>query len=199
MIAVTFSSDGFRVKMQRILSTTRNPRAIMAAAGREGANELRKHFREKDRTPNKLGGKREHFWRQVMQSVQSPIVASSGHTVTIHITDPRFAQKVFGGRITAKKARALTIPVEPEAYGRATSTFEKETGVKLFLISPEFGEGMLAGQIGNAIEVFYVLRASVDQDADPTALPPQQEFEDAITDRAQRVLDRQITGGTSNV
>lgn len=196
MIGVVISSNGFQVKMRQILGQAKNPRAVMAAAGREGATELRRHFRNKERTePNKLGGKREHFWRQVMQSVSAPVVTSSGHTVTISVTDPRFAQKVFGGTITAKRSRALTIPVVPEAYGRSASVFEHETGVKLFVIGRDFGAGMLAAQIGGAVKVVYLLRKSVHQDADPNALPPQDQLEAAVTRRAQLTLDRQIQNG----
>jgi len=197
VIGAVISSDGFKLKVNRILGQAKNPRAIMAAVGREGAYQLRGHFRKKDQTEkNKLGGKREHFWRQVMGSVSAPTVSSSGRTVVINITDPRFAQKLFGGTITAKRARALTIPVTAEAYGRATSTFEKETGVKLFFIGKDFANGALAAQIDGRVTIHYLLRKSVHQDKDPNALPPQEQLEDAVTRRAQSVLDRQIKGGS---
>lgn len=199
MIHAVISSDGARVKFTRILNDAKNPRAVMAAVGRQGANDLRAHFRRKDQTEaNKLGGRREHFWRQVMQSVSAPTVSSSGRTVTITITDPRFPQKVFGGTIRAKRAKALTIPVTPEAYGRAASVFEHETGVKLFVIASEFGEGLLAAQIGGVVKVEYLLRKSVDQAPDPDALPPRELLERNALERAQSVVDRQnAQGGTS--
>ena len=170
----------------------------MAAAGREGANRLRKHFRQKDREePNKLGGGREHFWLAVARSVSQPVVLASGRTVVIDITDGRFAQKLFGGTIRAKRAGALTIPQTPEAYGRAASVFEHETGLKLFLLGTEFS-GRLMAQVGNRVVTEYLLRQSVQQPKDATALPPQAEFEAGVIERAQAASARQIAGQGGN-
>lgn len=194
MIAVQLSNEGFVRKMNFIVRQAKRPRAIMAAAGRAGANRLKRHFIDKNlHEPNKLGGKRENFWRQIAQSVQSPIVEND-RAVSVHITDPRFAQKLFGGTITAKRAGALTIPETPEAYGRAASTFERETGVKLFVLSVN-AHAFLAGRFGDSVQIEYLLAKSVTQQPDKTALPPIAELETVAVDAAQAALDRQLKEG----
>lgn len=195
MIAVQFNSAGFVRRMSQLLGQVRRPRAIMAAVGREGRNQLVKHFRQKDRTGrNRLGGKREHFWLRIGRSVQTPLVDEGGTKVTISINDPRFAQKVFGGVIQAKRARSLTIPVHKDSYGRSAGVFEQETGLKLFLLPGDFGAGLLAAVEGNKrVTVYYVLRKSVRQDKDPTALPDPQELEALLLRRAESETRRLLS------
>jgi hypothetical protein len=119
VIGVHIFDDGAKIKLQRVLGFARNPRAVLVDAAREGGNRLKKHFREKDRSEaNKLGGRRTHYWNRVAQSVSAPVPESASRVV-VNITDPTFAQKLFGGVIRAKRVRNLAIPQEPEAYGRA--------------------------------------------------------------------------------
>lgn len=194
MITLTFDDKKFQVEFGRKIGAAKNPRAVLLGSGRELANQLKKHFREKDKTgANKLSERRSHFWLAVRDSVQNPEL--SGNTVTVTINHPAFAQKVFGGTISAKEAGALTIPVEEKAYGRTAQTFERETGLKLFLIKTgkgSFENAVLAvkDDSGKGFTVEYILTKSVTQKADTDALPEKTELERAILVRAQRVLDR---------
>lgn len=194
MIGVKINSDGFKTKMGRVISEAKNPRAVMAGVGREGANRLRAHFRKKDQTDvNRLApDRREHFWRQVMNSVNAPVVSGDGHTVTILINHPAIAQKIFGGDITAKRVRNLAIPEEPEAYGRSPRVFEQETGTKLIFLKQNDNALLARAIAGGGLQVEYLLTPRVHQDPDPTALPPENEFEAALLDRAEKVLQRQL-------
>lgn len=180
------------VRLNALVQTARRPEALMREVGRRGANVLKAHFRSRDRQPNRLGGKRTHFWRQVADSVNNPTV--QGAQAVISITQPGIAQKVFGGRITPKNTRALTIPVDPLAYGRAASVFEKQTGIKLFLLRKKQGglSRLLAGEDAGGIKVFYVLASSVNQSPDPDALPARAAFLAALEDQAQKHINRQI-------
>jgi hypothetical protein len=196
-MTLTFDDTKFQVEFGRIISATKNPRAILLGAGRMVGAQLKRHFREKDRSePNRLSERRTHFWLTMAWSVQAP-VQESPTTISVSISDPRFAQKLFGGPITAKAAGALTIPVEEKAYGRTTSTFERETGLKLFLIRSgkgAFQNALLAVKDpdGRGFTVEYLLTKSVTQSADPEALPDKTALEQAILARSQRILDRQI-------
>lgn len=196
MIGIQINRAGFNAQFAQRLAAARNPTAVLVASGRELANRLKAHFRMKERTePNKLSPRREHFWLQIANSVNNP-VQTGYNSISVRISDPRIAQKVFGGRIVAKKAGALTIPVSEEAYGRTASTFERETGLKLFLIRTGSGDhinALLATKRGpgGGMQVEYLLTKSVDQKKDPTALPPMQDLEKAILERAQKVVDRQ--------
>ena len=193
MIAVHFTSTGFVAKINHITSVAKNPRAVLLAGGRKAGNLIKKNFRQKDRTePNKLGGTRQHFWRAMAASVSAPVMESP-LSVSVAITDPRFRQKLLGGVITAKRAKALTIPVQKEAYGRSASVFEKETGLKLFLLKVN-AHAFLAARLGDSVQIEYLLTPSVKQNPDPTALPDQHELETGVIETMQATLDRQLAG-----
>ncbi|MCW5556615.1 MAG: hypothetical protein KIT22_02035 [Verrucomicrobiae bacterium] len=113
MITITYNDHGFGKRLGALVRQIERPEALLAVLGRDAANQLRSHFRGKDRTPNQLGGKRTHFWRQVADSVQAPRLTNGGHAVVVSITHPAIAQKLKGGRIRAKRVSFLTIPVSP--------------------------------------------------------------------------------------
>lgn len=192
-----FQDTKFQVEFARKIALAKNPRAVLLASGREAGSQLKKHFRAKDKAnANKLSDRRSHFWLQVAQSVNQPVLENP-KTVSVTISDPRFALRLFGGTITAKNADALTIPEEERAYGRTAKVFEAETGLKLFLVRTgkgAFENAVLAvhepGQKGFTVE--YLLTKSVTQTADTEALPEKSALERAILDRAQKVLDRQL-------
>ena len=172
----------------------RNPAGLLKVVGRRGANELKSHFRRRNATPNKLGGRRSNFWRQVADSVNSPVLEGTSR-VRISIGDPRFPQKVYGGVIRPKKAGALTIPVDALAYDRTVATFQQETGIQLFLLRRTGGgiSNLLAGIVGEKkVTVFYVLMKSVDQAKDPEALPPRDKFGKALLSEAGLYLAREV-------
>ena len=204
MIAIRPDASDFKVRFSNIVVSCRRPRAILAAAGREGGNLLKKHFREKDQTNiNSLApDRRAHYWLGIARAVQAPVL--EGDTaVTITIADPTIAQKVFGGTIVAKRVKNLSIPESPEAYDRTPAVFEQETGLKLFVlhVGGTASNGreniLLAAARGQGIEVEYLLTPSVDQKADSTALPDEKEFTDSILAKALEVQER-INNGELN-
>lgn len=197
MISIAINSSGFRKDFNSQLARAKNPAALLKVVGRQLANDLKKHFRAKDRShANQLSDRRSHFWLAVSRTVQNP--EQTGYNqISVSVTHPAIAQKVFGGTITAKRAKALTIPVEERAYGRTAATFEHETGLKLFLLRTgkgSFQKAVLAVKEGKGLVVEYILKRSVTQDADPTALPPKGELEKAILARSQSFLNNEASG-----
>ena len=198
MITLRFEDTKFQAEFSRKIAAAKNPRAILLNAGRAVGNQLKAHFRERDKFgANRLSERRSHFWLAVSRTVQAPYVL--GNTVTVVVNHPAIAQKVYGGTIRAKASGALTIPVEERAYGRTPATFEAETGLKLFLLRT--GKGSFQNAVlavkdagGRGFTVEYVLKKSVTQPADTEALPPKSALEAAILLRAQKVLDRQMAG-----
>ncbi len=187
------SSAEFVRNFNRLAVVTRNRSGMMRVVGRRGANELKKHFRIRNRTPNKLGGERTNWWQRVADSVQNPtLIGDSGVRITINHLG--FALKVFGGTITPKTKSALTIPVDAAAHGRTVATFQQETGIQLFLLRKKGGgmSNLLAGLIGDGtVKVFYILAKSARQEPDPEALPDQERFEAALIDEADQYLERE--------
>jgi hypothetical protein len=150
------------------------------------------HFRGKDKSPNKLGGNRTHFWLEVGRSVNEPELLGDGSGVQVAVSHPVFAHKVKGGQISAKRAKALTIPLTPEAYGRRASVFERETGMKLFLLpDKDAHKAFLATEDSSgAVKRQYLLTPSVDQQADPTAMPDESRLREAVVARAVSFLGK---------
>ncbi|WP_221029902.1 hypothetical protein [Actomonas aquatica] len=167
---------------------------VRRVMGRAIATSLRKHFSKLDRErPNKLGGRRTHFWGQVRRSVQQPaLIADEG--VMISINHVGIAQRYFGGIIQARPGGKLTIPVHPEAHGRRAREFD---------LTPIFfadGSGILVDDTnpnapGGIGEVYYRLVDQVDQEPDPTVLPDDDQLEavglDAGEDYVRTLLARE--------
>lgn len=154
-----------------------NPTGGLMVAGRAIVNLLKKHYRGKKQSePNKLGGKRTNYWRGVADSVNKP-KPTAPDTVSVSISHPTINQKIFGGTITAKRSKYLTIPIHADAHGRTAGTLERNLAVKLFVLVSN-GKAMLAGtnKDGKTI-AYYLLKKSVKQRPDPTALPPREEME----------------------
>ena len=177
----------------------RRPSALTAALGNELRNRLRGHFRQKNkREPNKLGGTRTNFWDRVGRSVTpKPEVSADGLSVSVSITDPNFAQKLFGGTIRANKGLYLTIPVSRRAHGKTVANLERDEHIKLVFVDRSYG-GMLIEvpeKPGGKVKVDYILKPEVHQEADPTALPDEQQLHEALRERAETYIDTARASG----
>lgn len=180
-------------RLQEIARQLANPIALYKDTGRRLATELRKHFGRLEQTQaNRLGGRRTGFWADVRSATGNPDAGPLGATVTIaHIA---FAQKLYGGTITAKNGRALTIPLHPLAHGRRVSVFEQETGAKVFRTKSKSG---VVSRILRAIlpgsdkpVAIYLLARSVTQGPEPRALPDRTRLAAAIGEQAEKHLLR---------
>ena len=171
-------------QLNALMGRVANPAPGLMIAGRAVCNLLKAHYQHKHETePNKLGGTRQNYWLGVKRAVNQPQQTGASQ-VTVSISHPSINQKIHGGTITAKRASMLTIPVDPRAYGRRASMLEQALGIKLFVVA-KAGRVFLAGRIdkgkGSGLRIFYVLKKSVTQKADPTALPPEQQMQDTAT------------------
>jgi len=172
--------DNASPALRRLVTRLGSPRGGLLVAARAVCNQLKQHFRAKDAAePNKLGGNRTHFWLQIGHSVSQPIV-SGATSVLVSISDPRFRQKLLGGEITPKRAKLLTIPVHPAAYGRRASVLEQTLGIKLQYIVQGRGAAVQALLVGPGKEgswgfgiIYYLLVGSVHQAPTPGALPSE--------------------------
>ncbi len=175
-------------RLKEIAAQLANPVALYKDTGRRVTEDLRKHFKDLDaKQPNVLGGKRTHFWLDVRNATQNPVVDPAGATVTIaHLA---FAQKLFGGPLVPKNANWLTIPIDPRAHGRRVSVFEQETGIKLF--RPRGLKILAYSEHGKLVPV-YALSKHIDQDPEPLALPPAAQLSAGVMDTAEKHLARTL-------
>lgn len=109
---------------------------------------------------------------------------------------PHLRQKVKGGTIRPKKAKALTIPLTREAHGRRARDYESFTGRKLFTIpgGKALFESVPESAGGSKLRAVYALRKFVTQDPWPGALPPiddlGNEFAGAVGMALADILER---------
>lgn len=183
MLTITIAKDEVTPDLRKLLKLAARDGGLRAVMGRAGANELRKHFRARNRTPNKLGGKRQNFWSRVAQSVNSP--RDKGRKIVIPINHPAIAQKVFGGTIRASKAKNLAIPLVPAAYGKSPRVMDGLT----FAMNAA-GVKMLGTKEGGIFRAYYLLKKSVTQRPDPQALPKDSVMAAAIRKAAEIRLRR---------
>jgi hypothetical protein len=187
-----------RVKAPKAEATQLNRNATgpaLTAALKQGAAEVahlfRAHWIQKDAAePNyfareRFGTRRTHFWRKISNSVGSVEVDTSGMSFKIPIKDKRLRQKVKGGPIVPKKARALTIPVHPDAYARSAAELERALGVKLFILRTALGDAFLAAKRElrkgrKSVIRYYLLKRGVFQQPWPGTMPERSEIRKAF-------------------
>jgi hypothetical protein len=110
---------------------------------------------------------------------------------TISNGAPYYRFKVTGGTITPRRAKALTIPMLPEAVGRTAKEYETDTGNRLFTIK---GKKALFRKDGDSVRVVYALVARVKQDPWPRALPETERLAKAFSETWIERLMRIIRG-----
>jgi hypothetical protein len=123
--------------------------------------------------------------------------SSSPNEAVISNDASHYAFKVRGGTITPKRAKALTIPLIPEARGLYASVYSQNTGRRLFTIR---GKHALFERVGGSttgsrgrrgrpgttsirtsnIRAVYALVSSVTHDPWPGAVPPEAQLVDAF-------------------
>jgi hypothetical protein len=121
------------------------------------------------------GRRKTQWWRKVSNSWS--IIGASGSGVTLRSKGADgFAHKVTGGTITAKRKKALTIPLIPEAHGLTAKTYS-QTINRLFIV-----KGVLAEAYDNekGFRPVFALKKSVTHKPWPNALPPEKSYVDAF-------------------
>jgi hypothetical protein len=199
MIQITIDSGNLRNRIEQLGRLSDSPRPILQAATGSVVKLLRAHFTKRAEVPNRMGGKRTNFWKDVNRSAKIGEVTDRSGTVVIG--DYRFAQKVYGGKITAGKSissatgkptKYLAIPARTEAYGKRPAAFK---GVELHLVQcgPRGGAALVVKTAAKAKSsfidmVYYWLVRSVTQKPDPKALPPRDAIEKAAAAGAESYL-----------
>lgn len=188
--------------LHNIATAVKRPRALMAAAGKRVEKELRSHFLKKNQEGNKRGWPRSNFWTKRIRQATS-FTGADDTSATVTIASPEFYHKLKGGRISAKRGKFLAIPLSARAKaagspreggwrGNALTLTPTADGTKFVLRESlasritRKGRGQITGG-----EAHYLLVKSVNQKADPTALPPDHAIQSAIDDEAQKYFARE--------
>lgn len=192
-------------------------RALNQVLGERFVEELQAHWRVKDQKPNKLGGKRTHFWSKAAAAVAVADVSESGVTVAVQgEAGQNIRIHVHGGTIKPKAAKALTIPIIREAHGMRAAEYEQQYGTELFTIrgkkalfektgrgsATNATEGRRRGntipiQRDEKIRAVFALATEAKIPADPTALPDEATLLAALQEEAEDWFDAIGEGGAS--
>jgi hypothetical protein len=160
---------------------------LLAVLGRTGANFTQAHYRGMNAThANSLGARRTNFWNEVADSVFTH--GQTKTAVRVGIGHPAIAQKVYGGKIEAKRHDNLTLPMSAEAYEHPSPALSYWDGrTKIFW---HRSNGILLGTEDEAGKVTWQfwLTPSVTQEPTPGALPEAL----AMQEQLDRVRDGYI-------
>lgn len=177
---------------------------LNAVGGRSASNAAVKYHHEFDKAGGWRGkrymgtgsGDGSSFGSDVARGWNHTAADSTSTTITNDAT--YYAYKVKGGTITPKRAKALTIPLIPEARGLYASVYQQNTGRRLFTIKGKHAlferiSGITSGARGrrgapgatsiktNTIRAVYALVKSITQGPWPGALPPEEMLAVAFT------------------
>ena len=100
------------------------------------------------------------------------------------VASVEFLHKLYGGTITPKRAKALSIPLTGEAYKAGSASLFPRP---LHLVKRKGKAPLLMDEFG---AVQYILLKSVTHQPDPNALPDWRRVEAAILQRARGLLAR---------
>jgi hypothetical protein len=137
------------------------------------------------------GRRKTQWWRHIPNSWNTVGASASGITLRSKGVIG-FSHKVTGGTITAKRKKALTIPLIPEAHGLSAKTYSKSIN-RLFVV-----KGVLAEAYDNekGFRAVFALKRSVTHKPWANALPPEKSYVDAFAKGALSLLIAQaeLTG-----
>lgn len=196
-VTFTFRTSALSERLKSLRELFGDQLDLVKVVGFAVRNQVISHFRRKDAgSRNKLGAAPSHFWRDVADSVGSVISTSNeaGAIATIPIRHVAILQKIKGGKIVAKKTKALTIPVSKEAYGKSVKEFKDRSSSSkpLVLLRRDGRVPLLVRFLEDRVEIHYVLVKSVVQAADPTALPPLSEIDRTVEESSSQYYERKI-------
>ncbi|MDD2763485.1 MAG: hypothetical protein PHE83_05865 [Opitutaceae bacterium] len=214
-ISIKLASDDI-TPSARALQRGLQPDRLFPIIGRSGVNTIREHLFGLNQTrPNALGGPRTNFYAAAARGTHFDVAADGAQ---ISINQVGIAQRYFGGAISPRKAKYLTIPARAEAYGKRAGEFPD-----LVVLWGRHGPYALARAAQSAVsfrrgrdgryklikggarggEVLFWLVKSATQPPDETVLPSDEAMRDQL-DRdvgsyVQRLHRRgaDTTGGAS--
>lgn len=201
MITVRVAKDDVTPSLKKLMRTVRPDGALGKVLGRAASEELRKFYRELNtKRPNKLGGKRSHFYSRVAEAVQQGQPYAGG--IKVRISHPHLALRLYGGTITPRKSKSLAVPAHSSAVGYYARIYPgtlafiplRRGNTKGVLVEGEevtITRGKNKGgkrkrpKPGGAL--IYVLMGAVKQSKDPSVLPQGSRMGNALTKAARLV------------
>lgn len=169
MLNITVQDNATPDLIHRLQQLGRQGYAVM---GYSVAQLIKRHLINRNQQPNKYGWPKQNYYGRAAESVFS---VATTDTAEVHIGMEGFRVRYEGsgylpdGSIKPINAKALTIPLRPEAYGKRAREFSDLFMLKFAKDAKVFGALYKRG----TAEPYYLLVNKVTQSGDSTVLPPQ--------------------------
>ena len=186
MLAVEVVVDSATPALRRLTANV-SGRAVFAAAASAVSQLVQQHLVDKDQIPNRLGGDRTHFYAAAASGTNWEAYPGRAE---VSVAKEGSAQRLLGGTIRPVNRKYLTIPVTPQAHGRAASEFGSDLRFVLFggtAKNPNTVGILVLGE-GASATVLYLLVRKVTQRADPTVLPTDERIANEAADAIAEIL-----------
>ncbi len=163
----------------------KNTRPLMRAVGQAMKDSMREHYA--GLPPNKRGWPSQGFWKK--QGTDKVAISSFDESqATVVVDSVEMGHKFFGGTIKPKEAKALSIPLSPEAY--ATGSARLWSGSKLTMIKRKGKPPLLVDTSNPDVwHIHYVLVPSVTHAPDERAFPPRDLVDGAVRNMITTRID----------
>jgi len=153
--------------------------SLLNAISYAGENTVREHLYAKDRQPNKMGAPKTHYYRQAGDSASGAVANSK---VIITVKQLGIRQRYYGGTITPKRAKRLTIPLKAISRGKRASEFKD-----LYVRGKALGR-----DTGGNFEALYALVKSVTQRPDKAVLPEAYKMLESANEAVLNWMESRI-------
>ena len=156
---------------------------LMNAVLGKAKRVVHEHFRDLNALRNRYGS--NFYGKWTVDSAVKPLVLNGGSKGKLELIDENGAlrHKIFGGAVTPKRVKFLTIPVSEQAKHQSARGSNAAHGEipGLFLARGKNGRGLfLAAEENGNLVVHYLLRKTVTHKPHPEVLPSAAQFAHAV-------------------
>ena len=159
------------------------PGILMNAVLGKAKRVVHEHFQALNASRNRYGSNFYGKWE--VNSAVNPVVLNGGSKGKLELIDEKGAlrHKIYGGAVTPKRAKFLTIPISEQAKHQSARGSNAAHGEipGLFLARGKNGRGLfLATENNGNLVVHYLLKKSVTHKPHPEVMPSTAEFAHAV-------------------
>ncbi|MDR2981993.1 MAG: hypothetical protein LBV12_07065 [Puniceicoccales bacterium] len=182
-------TKGLSPDLQKCYRLLKNRKPLMTMLGGATAIALRRHFRRRNREPNKSGFPKANWWQKEVAQ-RTALTGADNNSATVTIASAQFPLKFYGGTVKAKRAKYLAIPMHPAAYGK---TPRDGTIQGLWLVNGKNpGKKFLARHEGGKLVFYFSLVKSATHRPDPRALPDLEKLTAELVAKTESYLEEKL-------
>jgi hypothetical protein len=179
--------NALRETIALLSDTPDGRRTINTSVGEALADLTRQHLYDIDAQRHRPNVAHRYY----ATAADSTIYELLSDGVSLRISQVGFAQRRFGGTIRPVNAKALTIPIDPEAEGKVASEFSD----LIAIVNPTTRRGILLRTTDD--KPLFALVQSVTQSPDPSILPTDAQYEDAAAFAIDLLIQTRSAATTS--